>query len=116
MTTAAQLKQTADQQLFNGAFEDALRSYLQLLAAQPLNLDARLRIGDTLLALGEVQRAAVVYTRLAQYATHAGYPLRALCALKILSALEPGLTNLIRSVAELYGRGSPRLGRGARRS
>ena len=47
---------------------------------------------DALLALGEVQRAAVVYTRLAQYAAHAGYPLRALTALKILGALEPELS------------------------
>jgi CRP-like cAMP-binding protein len=116
MTTVAELKRSADDKLFAGAFEDALRCYLQLIAAQPLNLDARLRVADALLALGEVQRAAVVYTRLAQYATNAGYPLRALCALKILAALEPGLSSLVRGVGELYGRDSARLGRGARRS
>lgn len=116
MQTVAELKRAADARLFSEAYEDALRSYLQLIEAQPLNLDARLRVGDALLALGEVQRAAVVYTRLAQYATNAGYPLRALCALKILGALEPGLASLARGVGELYGRDSPRLGRGARRS
>jgi hypothetical protein len=35
--------------------------------------------------------AAVVYMRLAQFAAHAGYPLRALTTLKILGALEPEL-------------------------
>jgi CRP-like cAMP-binding protein len=115
-TTIAELKRSADDRLFANGFEAALRGYLQLIAAQPLNLDARLRVADTLLALGEVQRAAVVYTRLAQYATNAGYPLRALCALKILGALEPGLATLVRGVGELYGRDSARLGRGARRS
>src|SRR5262249_23212687 len=86
------------------------------LELQPLNLDARLRVADALLALGEVQRAAVVYTRLAQYAAHAGYPLRALTALKILAALEPELGGLVRSVGELYGGDSARLGPGVRRS
>ena len=116
METVAELKKAGDALLFAQSFEGALRLYLQLIDAQPLNLDARLRVGDTLLALGEVQRAAVVYTRLAQYATNAGYPLRALVALKILGALEPGLAPLVRGVGELYGRDSPRLGRGARRS
>jgi len=116
MQTVAELKLAADARLFAGGFEDALRLYLQLIEVQPLNLDARLRVADALLALGEVQRAAVVYTRLAQYATNAGYPLRALCALKILGALEPGLASLVRGVGELYGRDSARLGRGARRS
>jgi CRP-like cAMP-binding protein len=116
MQTVAELKRAADARLFADGFEDALRLYLQLIDVQPLNLDARLRVGDALLALGEVQRAAVVYTRLAQYATNAGYPLRALVALKILGALEPGLASLARGVGELYGRDSARLGRGARRS
>ncbi len=116
MPTIADIKRTADERLHAGHFEDALRAYLQIVEAQPLNLDARLRAADALLALGEVQRAAVVYTRLAQYATHAGYPLRALVALKILGTLEPGLAWLLRSVGELYGRSSSRVGAGVRRS
>src|SRR5262249_34101404 len=112
----AELRQEADNSLFAGQFEEALRIYIQILELQPLHLDARLRVADTLLALGEVQRAAVVYTRLAQYAAHAGYPLRALTALKVLSALEPELGPLVHGVAELYARDSGRLGRGARRS
>lgn len=116
MTTIAELKRDADDRLYADAFEDALALYLQLLEAQPLNLDARLRIGDALLALGEVQRAAVVYMRLAQYAANAGYPLRALVALKILGALEPGLSPLVGQIGELYGRDSSRIGQSARRS
>jgi len=116
MPTIADLKREADERLYANAFESALALYAQLLEAQPLNLDARLRIGDALLALGEVQRAAVVYMRLAQYSANAGYPLRALVALKILGALEPNLAPLVRSVAELYGRDSVRIGPGVRRS
>jgi CRP-like cAMP-binding protein len=116
MTTIAELKKDADDRLYADAFEDALALYTQILEAQPLNLDARLRIGDTLLALGEVQRAAVVYMRLAQYAANAGYPLRALVALKILGVLEPGLSPLVAQIGELYGRDSARIGVSARRS
>jgi CRP-like cAMP-binding protein len=116
MTTIAELKRSADQRLYADAFGDALALYTQLLEAQPGNLDARLRIGDALLALGEVQRAATVYMRLAQYAANAGYPLRALVALKILGALEPGLSPLVGQIGELYGRDSARVGQGVRRS
>lgn len=116
MTTIAELKRAADERLYAEAYEEALALYTQLVDAQPLSLDARLRVGDALLALGDAQRAAVVYMRLAQYAANAGYPLRALVALKILSALEPELAPLVRSVGELYGRDSDRIGRGARRS
>jgi CRP-like cAMP-binding protein len=116
MATTSELKHEADEALFSNQYERALRLYMQIVEAQPLHLDARLRIADALLALGEVQRAAVVYVRLAQYTANAGYPLRALTALKILGALEPELRSLVRSVSELYGKGSPKLGRGVRRS
>jgi CRP-like cAMP-binding protein len=75
-----------------------------------------MRIGDSLLALGEVQRAAVVYTSLAKHAAHMGYPLRALSALKVLEALEPQLGQLLAGVAALYSVESTRLGRAVRMS
>ncbi len=79
-------------------------------------MDARLRLADALLALGEVQQAALVYTALARYAANAGYPLRGLVALEVLSALEPQLGKLLHNLAQLYADGSPRLGRGMRPS
>jgi len=85
-----------------------------MVRVQPENLDARLRVADALLALGEVQRAAVVYTALARHAANAGHPLRALVALKILSALEPQLGSLLGGIATLYAEGAERLGRGVR--
>lgn len=104
----------ADELLLNGSYMEALHAYCALLDLQPLHLDARLRVADALLALGEVQRAALVYTSLAKHSANAGYPLHAIMALKILSQLDPQFTALLKSVAELYANGSPRLGRGAR--
>ena len=114
MKTFSDLRAHADSCLFEGRYVEALHAYTALLALEPVNLDARLRVADSLLALGEVQRAAVVYTALARHATHAGHPLRALVALDILTTLEPLLGPLMASFAELYSRDSERLGRGVR--
>jgi CRP-like cAMP-binding protein len=116
MQTVGDLKAHADAKLFAADHLGALHAYAAIVRLQPTNLDARLRVADTLLALGEVQSAAVVYTALARHASHAGYPLRALVALKILSALEPQLATLVGGLAELYAVGSPRLGRAVRMS
>ena len=85
-----------------------------MVRLQPESLDARLRVADSLLALGRVQPAAVVYTALVRHAAHAGRPLRAFVGLKILSALEPQLGALVTGLAELYAVGSPRLGKATR--
>ncbi len=114
MRTVGDLRALADQKLFGGDHPGALHAYAAMVRLQPNNLDARLRTADALLALGEVQRAAVVYTTLARHASHAGYPLRALVCLKILSALEPQLGALLGGLAELYNHGSERLGRAVR--
>jgi cAMP-dependent protein kinase regulator len=75
-----------------------------------------MRVGDALLALGELQRAAQVYMALARHAAHAGHPLRSIVAIKVLATLEPKLGQLLDDVAALYGRQSTRLGRGVRTS
>lgn len=116
MNTIHALKEHADAQLFSGDYPRALHAYAALVQLQPNDLDARLRIGDTLLSMGEVQAAAFVYTTLARHAAHAGHPLRALVAMKILEALDPELGKLIEQFAELYHRDSPRLGQGVRLS
>ena len=114
MHTIADLRAHADARLLAGDAHGALHAYAAIVQLQLTNLDARLRVADSLLALGDVQRAAVVYTALARYASNAGYPLRALVALKVLSMLEPQLAALLGPIAELYGSESKKLGRGVR--
>jgi len=108
------LRAFADGRLFGGDNAGALLAYATLVRLEPRDLDSRLRVADALLALGEVQHAAIVYAALARHAAHAGFPLRALVALKMLSALEPQLGTLLGSIAAMYCKGSPRLGRGVR--
>jgi len=66
MNTLADLRAHADAALLAGRHLEALHGYAVLTTLEPINLDARLRIADALLALGEIQRAAVVYTAVAQ--------------------------------------------------
>jgi cAMP-dependent protein kinase regulator len=114
MRTVRNLRELADEKLLSGAFKEALYLYCVLLEQQPLQFDVRLRVADTLLALGEVERAVVVYTSLARHAANGGYPLHALVALKVLSTLDPQFGVLLPGIAEMYAAGSPRLGRGFR--
>jgi CRP-like cAMP-binding protein len=113
-STVLAARSQGERALTEGRFEQALALFTIALETQPEHLDLRLRVGDSLLALGHVQRAALVYTTLARHAAHAGYPLLALVAIKILSTLEPALAPLVRAVADLYAVDTGRIGLGAR--
>ncbi|MBX3269352.1 MAG: cyclic nucleotide-binding domain-containing protein [Sandaracinaceae bacterium] len=114
MKTLGDIRARADSELYAGRYLEALHLYAVVLTLMPHHLDARLRVADALLALGEIQRAAVVYTAFARHCANGGHPLRALVAIKVLTTLEPLLAPLLRSLSDLYARGSTRLGRGIR--
>lgn len=116
MHTFGDLRERAETALLQHRFADALGDYLRLVELRPADLDARLRVGDLLTALGRVQEAAVIYTRLAQHAARAGYPLRTLVAVKLLATLEPKLQTLSSAVAQLYAKGASRVGKGVRQA
>ena len=116
MRTAGDLRDYADTCLFDGDYLRALYAYSALIQFQPNALDARLRTADTLLAMGEVPAAGIVYFSLARHCANAGFPLRSLIAIKLLETLEPNLTELLDSFAALYCCDSTRLGRAVRLS
>jgi CRP-like cAMP-binding protein len=108
--TVAEARTLAEHALTASRFEEALALYAAGLASEPDHLDLRLRLADSLLSLGQVQQAAVVYTTLAKHAANLGYPLRAVVAIKVLQALEPALGALMQALAELYAAESKRVG------
>jgi CRP-like cAMP-binding protein len=116
MTLVRDLRKRADALLLDGQYREALAGFTQLVCSAPSDNHARLRVADALLALGEVQQAATVYTTLARHAMHGGHPLTAMIGLKVLTTLEPQLSSLLRSLADLYARDSGRTGVGVRRS
>lgn len=109
MNTLRDLKEQATARLLNGDHETALWAFGKLVGAAPTNLDARLRVADCLLALGQAQAAATVYTAVARHSALTGYPLRALAALKILAKLEPKMGQAISGLAGIYSCYSPRI-------
>lgn len=116
LETVGDLFKLADARARAGDLDGTLHAYAAVVQLQPTNLDARQRVADTLLAMNELQRAAVVNAAIARFASNAGYPLRALVSVKILAALDPQLHTLLHGLAELYASDSKRLGRSVRPS
>jgi CRP-like cAMP-binding protein len=89
----------------------ALYIYDHLLAANPLDYGARLRIADLLVALGDHDGAAAVYAAVAEHDMRSGHPLPAIVAVRALEALGAPHARLVDRLAALYGQGGATLGR-----
>ncbi len=70
--------------------------------AVPGALRVRVRLGDALLNAGHRDRAVAVYAAVAGEAMHAGDPLTALVAAKMLLLLDPEHEDMIAGLASLY--------------
>ncbi|HEY1548923.1 MAG TPA: cyclic nucleotide-binding domain-containing protein, partial [Kofleriaceae bacterium] len=92
----------------------ALRLYDAIVAAVPLDYDARIRVADCALALGD-PRAASVYRATARYCLNAGHPLAALVCARVLEAHGGEAADLLASLVVTYGSESERLGKLATR-
>jgi CRP-like cAMP-binding protein len=97
-------------------FVGALKIYRMLLDASMTgaDVDIRLRIADTLLALGEEAGARRVYAAVTTLAIRTGLPLYGIVAIKVLEQLKVDVGPAVEALAETYGDGSERIGKGAR--
>ena len=99
-------------------FVGALKIYRMLLetaqAGAGTDVDVRLRIGDTLLALGEEGGARRVHAAVATQSIRAGLPLYGIVAIKILEQYKVDVAPAVEALAEMYAEGSERIGNGAR--
>jgi CRP-like cAMP-binding protein len=114
MLTRRLLTHDANQRLRTGDIDGALRGLIALVRSAPHDLDARLRIGDALLTAGELQGAVAAYAFVAREASLSGHPLKAIVAVKILTALDPSVQELLAQLAQRYAAGSSVLGRAVR--
>lgn len=92
----------------------ALRLYDAIVAAAPLDYDARIRLADCALALGN-PGAANVYRATAWYCLKSGHPLAALVCARVLEAHGADASDLTSSLVVHYGSESELLGKGATR-
>jgi CRP-like cAMP-binding protein len=114
--TLGDVFQEAERRYAAKDFFGALKVYRMIFGAAPPggDVDIRLRIADTLLALGEETAAKRVYVAVATQSIRAGLPLYAVVAIKILERLNVNVQPAVEALAETYAEGSDRIGRGAR--
>ena len=85
MVSLGDVKRSAATLFGQGQHLAALRLYDAIVATAPLDYDARIRVADCALALGD-PRAANVYRQTAWYCIKAGHPLAALVCARVLEA------------------------------
>jgi CRP-like cAMP-binding protein len=94
----------------------ALRCYDAIVAAVPHDYDARMKLADCLVALGERAAAAEVYRAVAWYCAKAGHPLDAVVCTRLIEATTgTPAEEIIAALVTMYGRGSDLLGKVAAR-
>jgi CRP-like cAMP-binding protein len=114
MVSLGDVKRSAATLFAQGQHLAALRLYDAIVAAAPLDYDARIRVGDCALAMGN-PAAANVYRATAWYGIKSGHPLPALVCTRVLEAHGADVSDLLASLVVTYGSESERLGKVATR-
>jgi CRP-like cAMP-binding protein len=114
MVSLGDVKRSAAALFGQGQHLAALRLYDAIVAAQPLDYDARVRVADCALALGD-RNAAQVYRATGWYCLKSGHPLTALVCARVLEAHGADASDLTAALVVHYGSSSELLGRVAAR-
>src|ERR1700733_5195902 len=114
MVSLGDVKRSAAALFAQGQHLAALRLYDAIVIAMPLDYDARIRVADCALALGD-PRAANIYRATGWYCIKAGHPLGALVCARVLEAHGRDSSDLVASLVVTYGSESDQLGKAATR-
>jgi CRP-like cAMP-binding protein len=114
MVSLGDVKRSAATLYAQGQHLAALRLYDAIVATAPLDYDARIRVADCALALGD-PRAANIYRAVGWYCLKSGHPLAALVCARVLEAHGGDSSDLLASLVVTYGSESERLGKVAAR-
>jgi len=114
MVSLGDVKRSAATLFAQGQHVAALRLYDAVVAAAPLDFDARIRVADAALALGD-PAAAKVYRAAGWYCLRSGHPLSALVCARVLEAHGGDAADLTAALVVSYGSESDLLGKGATR-
>lgn len=114
MVSLADVKRSAATLYGQGQHVAALRLYDAIVAAAPLDYDARIRVADCALALGHAG-AAEVYRATGWYCLRAGHPLAAVVCARVLEAHGADASDLTAALVVHYGSESELLGKRATR-
>lgn len=115
MATLAELKGHAVRLFAKGDALHALQLCDAVIAAAPLDFEARLKAGDCLVALGERELAADVYRAVGWYALRSGHPLVSIVVARVLETLGQEADDLLATLVVQYGSESELVGKFAAR-
>src|SRR5688572_13860134 len=114
MVSLGDVKHSAATLFAQGQHLAAIRLYDAIVVAAPLDYDARIRVADCALAMGD-PNAAKVYRAVAWYCLKSGHPLAALVCARILEAHGADSSDLTAALIVNYGSESELLGKVAAR-
>lgn len=114
MVSLGDVKRSAAALFAQGEHVAALRLYDAIVTAAPLDFEARIRVADAALALGD-PNAARVYRAAGWYCLTSGHPLGALVCARVLEAHGADSSDLTAALVVTYGSESDLLGKGATR-
>ena len=109
MVSLGDVRRSAATLFSQGQHLAALRLYDAIVAAAPLDYDARIRVADCALALGD-PGAARVYQAVGAYCLASGHPLAALVCARVLEAHGADASELTARLVVEYGSESRRIG------
>src|SRR5688572_5830137 len=114
MVALGEVKRSAATLFGQGQYLAALRLYDAVVATAPLDFDARIRVADCALALGDAS-ALKLYRSAGWYCLKSGHPLPALVCARVLEARGADASDLLASLVVSYGSESELLGKTATR-
>jgi CRP-like cAMP-binding protein len=115
MTALAEVKSHAMRLFAKGDALNALRLYDSIVAAAPLDYEARVKVGDCLAALGHKPLAADVIRAVGWYALKSGHPLLALVVARVIESYGAEADDLLAALVVRYGSESELIGKFAAR-
>ncbi len=110
MTDARKLKEKATEAFAKGKFARAAEAYADYCAADPKDLQARLRMGDAWAKAGQKEKAIGAYQFAAEGFAKEGFLPRAIAASKLILELDPTHKGVQKMLADLYARKSSPVG------
>lgn len=115
MASLGEVRAQAAKLFAQGLTVPALRLYDAVVTAAPLDYEARIRVGDCLVALGDGAGAAAVYRATAKYCLKSGHPLPAMVCARVLEAHGADASDLTTALVMHYGSESELVGKLAAR-
>lgn len=115
MATVGEVKREALRLVGKGDAANALRLYDAIVASAPLDFEARIKVGDCLVALGHKEVANEIYRAVGWYGIKAGHPLIAVVVARIVESLGGEFDDLLAALVMHYGSESELIGKFAAR-